>query len=415
MLKLTNSNADGYGRGGVGGIYQVAEGASNSCIIAPMYTTAAWPGVLQTTTLLTAAALPTSIITSRSDIASSTISDVSGDDGTSDIASSSRSTAPPVTVVVTQSDSSGGGLSTGATAGIGAGVGVVALGAIIAGLLFWLRKRKRDTGVVNSYARPVDLNEDGGHGMGRPPMSAIEPKVEPYPSPEMTGLSQTPQMPYGSSLAPSNTGYDAYGVAGAAVGSQQHQSRTSMAYSDSQMSPTGTGTGTGTGNDHSNRYSMASQGPSTNPYFPPAGQAGPLPSKANLARQSYQQSQQSFQGPPGGLAPQSPVTGSVSGSSSSGGPETSSRPGTFGRPLPGPPIQPISEYGSNDSKHGIPEQCGTGTPGNTSPITSEPVFNIHRDAEAEPAASSGMIDLPPMYQDVPQRRDGQPESPRTAQ
>lgn len=405
MLKLTNSNADGYGRGGVGGIYQVAEGASNSCIIAPMYTTAAWPGVLQTTTLLTAAALPTSIITSRSDIASSTISDVSGDDGTSDIASSSRSTAPPVTVVVTQSDSSGGGLSTGATAGIGAGVGVVALGAIIAGLLFWLRKRKRDTGVVNSYARPVDLNEDGGHGMGRPPMSAIEPKVEPYPSPEMTGLSQTPQMPYGSSLAPSNTGYDAYGVAGAAVGSQQHQSRTSMAYSDSQMSPTGTGTGTGTGNDHSNRYSMASQGPSTNPYFPPAGQAGPLPSKTNLARQSYQQSQQSFQGPPGGLAPQSPTAGSVSGSSSSG------------RPLPGPPMQSFSESGTNDTKHDIPEHSHAGTQGhegNTSPV-AEPVFNIHRDAEAEPVASSGMIDLPPMYQDVPQRRDGQPESPRTAQ
>jgi hypothetical protein len=32
------------------------------------------------------------------------------------------------------------------------------------------------------------------------------------------------------------------------------------------------------------------------------------------------------------------------------------------------------------------------------------VFNIHRDAEAEPARQSGTIDLPPMYQDVPERR-----------
>ena len=153
---------------------------------------------------------------------------------------------------------------------------------------------------------------------------------------------------------------------------------------------------------------MASQIPQnqTNPYFPPTGQAGPLPSKTNLARQSYQPSQQSYQGPPGGLTPHSPGPGSVSGSSSSG------------RPLPGPPMQSISESGTNDTKIDIPEHSNAGTQGhngNTSPITSEPVFNIHRDAEAEPAPQGGMIDLPPMYHDVPQRRDGAPESPRTAQ
>jgi len=367
-----------------------------------MYTTAAWPGSVQTTGLLTAAALPTSVITSRSEIASSTLSDLGGYDGYSNVASSSRSIAPPLTITTVVTESSKSGLSTGATAGIGAGVGVIALGAIIAGVLFWLRKRKRTQGVGNSYARPVDLNEDGGHGgMGRPPMSAVEPKVEPYPSPEMSGLSQAPQMPYGTSLAPSSTGHDAYGVVGAAaVGGQQHQSRNSMAYSDSQMSPTG--------NEASNRYSMASQIPQnqTNPYFPPTGQAGPLPSKTNLARQSYQPSQQSYQGPPGGLTPHSPGPGSVSGSSSSG------------RPLPGPPMQSISESGTNDTKIDIPEHSNAGTQGhngNTSPITSEPVFNIHRDAEAEPAPQGGMIDLPPMYHDVPQRRDGAPESPRTAQ
>lgn len=173
-----------------------------------------------------------------------------------------------------------------------------------------------------------------------------------------------------------------------------------MAYSDSQMSPTG--------NDPSNRYSMASHPPQdqTNPYFPPAGQAGPLPSKTNLARHSYQPSQQSYQGPPGGLAPRSPGPSSVSGSSSSG------------RPLPGPPMQSFSESGTNDTKTDMPEQSYAGTQGHngiTSPVTSEPVFNIHRDAEAEPAPQGGMIDLPPMYHDVPHRRDGAPESPRAAQ
>jgi hypothetical protein len=75
----------------------------------------------------------------------------------------------------------------------------------------------------------------------------------------------------------------------------------------------------------------------------------------------------------------------------------------------------MSESGTNDSKNQEPAQSQTGTPGHTSPVISEPVFNIHRDAEAEPAPPSGMIDLPPMYQDVPQRRDGQPESPRDTQ
>lgn len=398
-----DSNAYGYGTGGVGGIYQVAEGSSNSCIIAPMYTTAAWPGALQTTTIPAVAALPTSVITSRSERASSTVSDVSGDEGVSDVASSSRVTAPPVTVIVTSSDSAGG-LSTGATAGIGAGVGVLALGALIAGLLFWLKRRKRNQGTVNSYARPVDLHEDGG---GRPPMSGFEPKVEPYPSPEMTGLSGAPQMAYNrTSLAPgSSNEYGDYGaataVAGAGVGGQQ-QSRTSMAYTDNQMSPGIT----------SDRNSMASHAPQSNPYFPPSGsastQAGPLPSKANLARQSYQSQRQSFQGPPGALAPQSP--GSVSGSSSSG------------RPLPGPPgLASMSESGTNDTKAENPTQedqshIGTQGHGTHAPVELGPVFNIHRDAEAEPAVQSGMIDLPPMYQDVPQRRveeDSQPASPRT--
>jgi hypothetical protein len=175
--------------------------------------------------------------------------------------------------------------------------------------------------------------------MGRPPMSAVEPKVEPYPSPEMSGLSQAPQMAYGqSSLAPSNTGYDGYDAA--ALGSQQHHSRTPMAYSDSQMSPTGTG------NDHSNRYSMASQQPPlTNPYFPPTGQAGPLPSKANLARQSYQ-------GSSGGLAPAlSPGMGMGMGPGSGAGSGSVSGSSSSGRPLPGPHMQTMSESGTNDSKN----------------------------------------------------------------
>jgi hypothetical protein len=45
------------------------------------------------------------------------------------------------------------------------------------------------------------------------------------------------------------------------------------------------------------------------------------------------------------------------------------------------------------------------------PVNHEPVFNIHRDAEAEPAPQGGMIDLPPMYQDVPQRRGEEAQAP----
>jgi hypothetical protein len=389
-----------------------------------VYTTAAWPGSLQTTPLLASAQLPTSVITSRSARSTESASDLSGDEGASGDASSTRETAPPVTVIVTASNgSSGGGLSTGATAGIGAGVGVLALGAIIAGLLFWLRKRKRAPQTVNNYARPIDLNDEGGRGG----MSAVEPKVEPYPSPSMSpGLSGQPEMSYNNqgynpsnNFSQSNMGSgdnqgfnNYYGVAAGSAASAagagaagQHQSHTSMAYSDNQMSPTGNQS------DNQNRQSMSSHadpGPLMNPYFPPTapGQAGPLPSKSSAARHSYQsQTQSQFQGPPGAMPPQSPgASGSVSGSSSSG------------RPLPAHPgLAPLSESGTDDTKSNVQTTAShAGTQGHSaSPAPAElgPVFNIHRDAEAEPEVQGGMIDLPPMYQDVPQRKEaGSPQA-----
>lgn len=370
-----------------------------------MYTTAAWPGSVYTTEILASAQLPTSVITSRSARPTESASDLSGYEGTSAEVPSSRTTAAPVTVIVTGSGSaSGGGLSTGAVAGIGAAVGVIVLGAIIGGLLFWWRKKRRAPKTVNNYARPMDLTDEGGRGA----MSAVEPKVEPYPSPEMSpGLSRQPEMSYNQAYHQSNSfgqsamtsstsehGVDNYGIAAGAGGaaSQPYQSRSSMSYSDNQLSPTG--------NHTDNRYSVSSHGgtaPQMNSYFPPSGpgQAGPLPSKTNVARNSFQsQPQSQYQGPSGGLTPQSP--GSVSGSSSSG------------RPLPAHPgLGALSEAGTDDAKtavqgasHGGTQDHNTGN----APVDVEPVFNIHRDAEAEPAPQGGMIDLPPMYQDVPQRR-----------
>lgn len=374
-----------------------------------MYTTAAWPAGLETTTILTAAQLPTSVITSRSVRPTEGASDLSGDDAGaySDAPTTSRQTAPPVTVVVTASGSSGG-LSTGAAAGIGAGIGVVVLAAIGFGVWFCLRKRKNGAAVAKgTYAAPVDLNDDTGHA----PRSAVEPKIEPYPTP---GLSQAPEMPYAQSsnnFSHSNVSspteghnYAQYGMAAGAAaagyGQHQHQqqysppiqqgARSSMAYSESQLSP-------GAGGHE--RYSMSSSGnPQVNPYFPTTGQipgqAGPLPSKADMARQSYVPAAQSY-GPTGGLSPHSP--GSVSGSSSSG------------RGLPMPPgMGALSESGASDSKTNL-QSPGSHTPSQGhgfAPAPQEAVFNIHRDAEAEPAQQSGMIDLPPMYQDVPQRREG---------
>lgn len=337
---------------------------------------------------------------------------MSGDEGGgSAVPTTSREIAPPV-VTVTAPASSGGGLSTGATAGIGAGVGVAALAAIIIGALFWWRKKKRggSAAVRSTYAAPVDLNDESGHG----PRSAVEPKIEPYPSP---GISQQPEMAYaqsnnGNNFSQSNISspteghnFGQYGLATAA-GYNHHQqqqqpqhARSSMAYSDNQLSPIGSG-------DHQQRYSMSSAGnnnnsnPQINPYFPTAqpsgpGQAGPLPSKSDIARQSYLPAQTNYGSSTGHLtAPQSP--GSVSGSSSSG------------RGLPMPPgIGAMSESGASDSKTNL-QSPGSHAPtqghGQQHQGPQEAVFNIHRDAEAEPAPQSGMIDLPPMYQDVPQRR-----------
>ena len=398
-----DSNGIGYGAGGVGAIYQVAEGSSNSCITAPMYATAAWPAGLQTSTILQAAQLPTSVITSRAARSTDGGASLGGDEGLStDGPTSSREPAPPVTVVVTAGSS---GLSTGATAGIGAGVGVLALAAIGAGIWFCLRKRKNrgSTPTHTTYAAPVDLNDDSGHG----PRSGIEPKIEPYPSPP---IGQVPEMGYAQSnqgysqsnvASPDTNHYGQYGMAVAQQQQQQQQqSRNSMAtYSDGQLSPMGS---------DQQRYSMSSSaGPQMNPYFPSTasqdqsgpGQAGPLPSKAHIARQSYLPAAQPYSASPGGLSPGA-GSGSVSGSSSSG------------RGLPMPPgMSQLSESGASDSKTNLqlqsPMTSQSPTQGHGySPVPQEPVFNVHRDAEAEPAPQGGMIDLPPMYHDVPQRRDG---------
>jgi hypothetical protein len=53
--------------------------------------------------------------------------------------------------------SSSNGLSTGASVGIGVGVGVVVLGAVVVGLLFFLRRRKR---------RAPNTNTDGTFPVG---------------------------------------------------------------------------------------------------------------------------------------------------------------------------------------------------------------------------------------------------------
>lgn len=387
----------------------MAEGSSNSCITAPMYETAAWPNGLQTSTILQAAQLPTSVITSRSARVTATASDLSGDEGgSSEAPTSSRQTAPPVTVVVTAGSS--GGLSTGATAGIGAGVGVLALAAIGAGIWFCLRKRKNRhlSPTQTTYAAPVDLNDESGHGQ----RTAFEPKIEPYPSPP---IGQAPEMAYAQSnqnfsqsnvSSPDPRNVSQYGMATAAAGQHQPHNRASMAYSDNQLSPIGS--------SDQQRYSMASTGgPQVNPYFPSntsqdqsstgPGQAGPLPPKSSIARHSYVPTQQPYGSMSGGLSPHSPGSGSVSGSSSSG------------RGLPMPPgMSQLSESGASDSKTNLQSPITSQAPTHGhggheySPVPQEqePVFNIHRDAEAEQAPQGGMIDLPPMYHDVPQRRDG---------
>lgn len=430
---LTSSNLYGAGRGGIGGIYQVAPGSTNSCITAPVYTTSAWPAGLQTNTLLTAAALPTSVITSRSVRAVSSSSSVSlGAVGGSDTMSSTPS-RDTVTVTSLSSSSTaaagGGGLSTGAAAGIGAGIGCAAI-ALIAGLIFWWLRRKRSA--RSTDPRQVDLASESRTG----PASGYEAKVEPYPSPTVTpGLNQAPEMAY-HPTADTDTGHQypnpfTFGAAATgAAGSYAALNQASQ--SSEQLSP---------GRD---RFSITSAPTSStiNPYFPPetgAGggvspqspEAGPLPSKSNAARQSYQPSIQAYgmSGAAGARAGQtSPLSpSSISGSSSSG------------RALPAIPGGPRGSVSASDTEAKAPSlppgagagassgASNAGTTGHAAPMPfmseaqpgqaaevggGEVEFRRHQDAETvlPPQQESGVVDLPPLYQDVPQRRgdsDGQ--------
>jgi hypothetical protein len=380
------SNAVGTGRGGIGGIYQVAPGSSTACIVSPIF--------------------PTSVITSRSvrtsvpssSVAISAVGGVSSASTTSvrPTTQASDSTAP-----VVGSTGNSSGLSTGATAGIGAGIGVVAIAAI-AGLIFWLmRRRKRSTALEAHPARQVDLN-DGPRDPPATTYAGVEPKVEPFPSSGSSPgiIDPTTHLAYssgyherGSPLDMSTLGHPiqqylggAYSASGGSSTPDRTEFHDRFSISSGQMSPT-----------------------AINPYFPLVvpGQLpqSPVP-QANRPLSKIEQErarQAQFQNPPTGfssMAHMSARASSVSGSSSSG---------------QQPPLSPISstmvsevsrssKLSNDTTAHAAANASGTINPEQHSQPEEDdsqpgPVeFRRHQDAE-----SSAVVDLPPLYQDVPQR------------
>ena len=201
MGRLICSNEHGYGAGGAAGIYEIANntGGSSSCIQQSLQPTAVWPVGVATNTL--------------------------------PVATNSRRPG--------DNDSTGGGLAPGAIAGIV--IGIIAVLALIAFLVWFIRRRKRRNaddyrGKEHNNLDLADGASDRGAGGYDDPLPADHGTVSPYISQNHTALpgeshsmTATPhRSDSGNRSENSASGFAGLGAAsafGAAAGGSGERSR----------------------------------------------------------------------------------------------------------------------------------------------------------------------------------------------
>jgi len=350
--------SDGYGpgRGGVGQIYEVASSTNVTCVTQQYMGRTTWPAGLQidpvasTTTAWGAAPTNTS---------TNTATDVQT------AVTTPSATNPPV--------DNGGGISAGAIAGIAVGAAAVVV-AIIALILFYMRRKRRQSRAAQQ--EDVDLIGGTSGGAGQ-----VEPKVVPFRSSSTGGSMPT-------------AGYA--------------QSRTESGYEAGQMVQT---------DPNFNVHGVDT--PGSVPFPTPGsgffGFAGAPGSSTDA---------QSEEGDQGSISPYAtPVPDRAAprrGLSDSSGPQNDpDTPGAFGM-AQGYYATPPSSSGvaSSDTKAGYPRGFPSATTLPTSqhplppiPLGSlaSPEFRRHTDAGEIPdqgGQQGGVVDLPPLYTDVPARRAG---------
>ena len=355
-----DSSNKGYGRGGVGGIYQVADSATGGCNPQTPQTTGQWPAGLATNSL-------------------------------------------PSSTITPGSESGSGGLPKGAIAGIAVGA-VVGILAVLLALLFLLRRRKsREAAQGKMGVHAVDLGDGGGGTSGNGGMGGYDepqPIVEPYrqvgsfaPPPGHSHTHSGDMLGYGGQSGQSGQ------QSGYSTGESGMRASTLAGYEMDRTTTT-----------DSSRYldeDHRGSGP---------GLAGPLPMKSTRPSSAGY--------PTGGgftpRNPQSPGMTSTTYGSQIKAPITAQ---TTSTPSNGPP-SPLLGPSMRVVYHDDPESLPMLPPGATAnrynngdrrrrsgvPTESGPTFRRHEDGGrvlSRPAVSEEeVVDLPPLYTDVPRDGDG---------
>ncbi|WVR03770.1 hypothetical protein IAU60_000765 [Kwoniella sp. DSM 27419] len=373
------NSGTGYGRGGTSGIIEVASSNDTSCLDFDPQPTGAWPVTVTTGSL------------------------------------------PPPTLPITQSavpsGGSGGKLSGRAIAGII--VGLLVFGAIVGVALFYLlrRKKQRVSPVSKMDGHPVDLAEEGPDGdmregggvTGGRTRSTSEPMVEPYrqvgtffpPDGVITPNSENASL-YSPGTTTSATRLTA------SAPRVQSSSQTSIDLADFSATPYTEG------RQQNSVYSAHSQLSDGDARPSGPGLAEPLPSKSSMSASSSTNSQVPSLSYMGQRLPSPPPRVARTGTPSS----DQSKPTAATPRYPDYSARPTSTQGgmrivNHDSPDSLPALPPGATHGHSAgprrrppPQETGPTFRRHADAgryEME------VVDLPPLYSEVP--RDN-PDAPQ---
>ena len=429
-MKLIHSNQNGWGRGGVGQIYQVANSTtSESCVTQPNLGKLRIPNIGLAAVNLDLPATPSFTTTIAPAVAGQSSTASANQEAAETSGTPSDLDARPKETESDKTSGGGGGGGRGqGSAGedgrrtyasrpnVGAIAGGVAGGvvAVIAlGLLAWfvLRKRKRD-GIDKDgyrYAPPMDINGDGAGGAGG---NTTVGKVEPFPAGQ-NGTSNVPEMSY----TPHHTGQTASTSMPANMPYAPYDNRDSIPMpfpvpmpSDSRNSYAGPSqtaeSSTGRGHDHEH----------SSPPFGPSASAGASDDPYVALKTAS---------PPTFTSPRDcfPALGTAVGTSTSSGPAGPSSPHPASG-LPSPSSPPLSGAGDRRTSYPPEGAQSTSVPvpvqgqlpahaDQSSQVHPHQEYNFirHSDGEAVPQAraeerSGGTavgraetLELPPEYDD----------------
>lgn len=423
-MKLMYSNQNGWGRGGVGQIYQVANSTTfDSCVTQPNLGKLRIPSIGIAAVNLDLPATPSFTTTIAPAVAGQS-STASANQEAAETSGSPSNIDPGPKETESDKTSDGGGGGGQGSAGedgrrmyasrpnVGAIAGGVAGGvvAVIAlGLLAWFVLCKRKRGSVDKdgyrYAPPMDINENGAGGTGG---NTTVGKVEPFPAGQ-NGTSNVPEMSY----TPHHTGQTASTSMPANMPYAPYDNRDSMPMPFPLPMPSGS----------RNSYAAASQTAESS--------AGP---GYNHGSSSFGGQEQSADNPYTALKTASPPTftsprdsypalGTAVGTSTSSGPADPSSPHrASGMASPSsPPLSGVSDHrasylpeGAQGTSVPAPVQgqppAHTGQPGQVHPH-QEYNFVRHSDGGAVPQAGAEgrsdvtavgraeTVELPPEYDD----------------